>query len=72
MGNIPLGSELLLDLFQVFKSGRSDQILFLEFNKDVPAGRIYICWFGQPGNDTVMICMFLLLPGVSILLAVSI
>ena len=39
MGNLSSDSELLLDLFPVFWSGGADQILFLEFSKDTPAGK---------------------------------
>ena len=66
--NIPSGSELILDLFPVFRRGRADEILSLGFDK---GGLIYIWWFGRPSSDAVMTCSFLLLPGVSVLLPVS-
>ena len=62
------GSELPLNLFLVFRSGRAGQIFFLDFSKDGPAN------FGDEFTygDTVRMCTFLLFPGVSLLLPVSI
>ena len=72
---IPSGSELLPNLFPVFWSGRACQILIMEFRKDSSAesrdGFTCGSWFGQSDSDTVMTCIFLLWPGVSVSLPIS-
>ena len=70
-GDISSGSELLLHLFPVFKIGRAVQILFLEFIKD-GLEEIDDKFTSKLGSDTARTCRFLLLPGVSALLPVSI
>ena len=62
----------VLDLFPVFWDGGADQILFLEFSKDGPTENRDEFTYGDLASDTVSICTFLLLPGISVLLPVSI
>ena len=68
------GSELL-SLIPIFKSGITTQILFLKFIKDGPADLGDKFVYGGSANqnsDTARICRFLVLPGISVFLFVSI
>ena len=69
MGDILPGTELLLNIFSVIRSGRADLILFLEFIEDVVDEFTY-GGFGLSASDTVRTCKFILLPGISVLLPV--
>ena len=55
MGDIPSGSELLLDLFPALSSGRAGQILFLEFIKDNPANLGDEFTYGGSANQPVIL-----------------
>ena len=70
---IPSGPEFLLNLFPVFLSSEADQILSLEFLKDDPADIWDKFTYGGLANQpiTLMTGTFLELPGVQVLLPVS-
>ena len=53
-GDIPSGFELLLDLFLVFWSGRTGQILFLEFSKDGPADSREFTYGGLANQQVIL------------------